>query len=429
MLFCGSACSLGLLADDGFYQEEDLLVSDDLLLEDEFELDAEGINENADNVRELSSLELLSDVLRLSLSRQFAYADELEQSSLGARFELDSPLWEGAYVRLDYQVSHYFSSDNLAESYGEPYTHRDLKEAWLQLSYEECVAKLGRQTLFWGRVEGAYALDSISPIDFTKPLITDFSDIRLASEMALIRCYSGDISTELFYQDGAQLNRLTHHDSAIEKSVSANLGDEWGGRLTITREGYDLSLSFARLYTNQFFVLLDETNNPSLPYSAKYDLYGASLGYASGSVMYELDVGYRTKQVASIYQMDGRPADTESALDVAIGFEYLTSSNHQINGGVWSFSSLDQQANQVIDSQAWNLTWAKSYLNDLLDLSALAAWFSESDTAGINFSSAYEVSDQVQVTLAGNYSTRKGQGLAAGSDSQFRVLMELETQF
>ena len=428
LLFSTVALSEDLLLQDDVFESETLLQEDDaFLLENGFATDS--YEEPNSSVSSESQLSFLADILRFTFVRQFSYGNKIDQSTVGARIELDTPLWQGAYARLDYQINHYYSPDSLSRGYGDAYTNRALKEAWIQLSHSACVAKLGKQALFWGRVEGAYALDVISPLDFTKPLLTDFSDIRQASEMALFRCYFESFSGELFYQSDTKLNRFSHFASPLELLAKESLGHEWGGRFMVSNEMLDVSVNFAQLYTNQILVITDRESFEQSAFSQRYRLYGLSLGISSGSIMYEIDFAHKTKQLASTFGIDDGPERREGVNDVALGFEYLSPSNHQINGGVWRTKILEAKKNKNEYTDVWNLTWSKSYLNDTLDLSLLATWLTENDTAGLNLSTEYDVNDHVQVTAATSYSSKQVDRFATSPDSKLRSFVKLEVQF
>ena len=420
-LFTSQVLSDDLLEQDAVFETEDLLFEE------------EQFSSGANAPLKIGSVgydeSLISDSFRLSLSRQASYGSGIEQSFMGARIEFDRPLFTGAYARIDYQVNHYFSPDSNAKEVGSAYTHRNLNEAWLQLSYKDCVVKLGKQNLFWGRVEGAYALDQISPIDYTKALLTNFSDIRLASEMAMARCYHGAVSSELFYQADTRFNRLSHFESSIDRLARNGLGDEWGGRLEFVGDAYELSVNYAKLYDNQYSVLTDNISFTAQPYSQEYELYGLSIGIPNGNMMYEVDIGHKTKQVSSPLVINNEPADLKPTTEFALGFEYLSSSNHQINGGVWRYHYLDSIKNKINHAEIWNVTWSKAYLKDLLELSLLATWLSQNEIAGLNIASVYELSDNLEVSFSAAYSSRSNKQISLLPDSKFRLFMKVEAQF
>lgn len=421
--YCGLAICEDLLEQDEVYDDTSLLAEESLLLSDEFELGEDS------HERPGSSSAMLIDIFSVSVTRELAYGRHVEQSNIGMRLELDTPLWSGAYARIDYEVTHFFSPENLSRDYGEPYTNSELNEAWLQVSFSDCVAKLGRQTLFWGRVEGANALDVISPVDFTKPLLTDFSDIRLSSEMALFRCYQNDLTAELFYQEDALLNRFSHFESELERIARSGMGDEWGGRLSLAKQAFDLSLSYARLYANHFSILIDRNTFQSTPYSQRYELYGLSLGINQGSIMYELDLAYKTNQLSSVYALSGRPENLENRLEIALGFEYLSAANHQVNAGVWRFKSLEQDTNRTIYNEIWNVSWSKEYFNDVLGLSVLGAWSTVSELFVLNLASEYDFNDYVQLSLALSYASKSGSNDPVYPDSKLSSTFKIEAQF
>lgn len=54
-----------------------------------------------------------------------------------------------------------------------------LREAFMDLYFSEADLRIGKQIISWGRAEGTFIADILSPVDLTEFLTQDFSDLRL----------------------------------------------------------------------------------------------------------------------------------------------------------------------------------------------------------------------------------------------------------
>ncbi|KZZ51763.1 hypothetical protein A3761_19775 [Oleiphilus sp. HI0123] len=145
--------------------------------------------------------------------------------------------------------------------------------------------------------------------------------------------------------------------------------------------------------------------------------------------MYELDLAYKTNQLSSVYALSGRPENLENRLEIALGFEYLSAANHQVNAGVWRFKSLEQDTNRTIYNEIWNVSWSKEYFNDVLGLSVLGAWSTVSELFVLNLASEYDFNDYVQLSLALSYASKSGSNDPVYPDSKLSSTFKIEAQF
>jgi len=113
----------------------------------------------------------------------------------------------------------------LAEAYGRQYSENKWQSAWLQYSRGPCVTTVGRQALIWGAVDGVFAVDIITPFDYTEQLFTDYSAIRLGQDMAVSECFFDGVHTQVFYTPEARMDLFQHHrqQSAVQLTPSSNV--------------------------------------------------------------------------------------------------------------------------------------------------------------------------------------------------------------
>lgn len=345
--------------------------AEDLLLEDDYSFE--------DNSAEQSQ-NTWHDGFKYTLEHSHELTDKgtsLQRSM--ARLQYEYAIADGWYAQLDGKLTHFWSNDRQAEQRNKAYTHFKGQQAWLQYSQDSCSHKLGKQQLIWGEVEGTFAVDIVTPFDYTEQLLTDFSEIRLSQTMLQSECYFNKIQTQLFYIPKARTDRFSHQRDNVTFSTSA----EWGGRIKYSWPGSDISLMYARLYNNTPVPVL--LSNIPVETTSSFDLFGLSSSIARGRLLMKFDVGYKQQQLVPL------SIETTDRLDVATGFEYTTSNNHNFNAGVWLIRELDNTSFEDVT----NLTigWSKTYLNDNLSMSLLGFASDEPKTASMTVQAQYKWND------------------------------------
>lgn len=379
----------------------------DLLADDDFSFDTSEVIEE-----EHSWL----DDTRFTLEQALSQGRNLEQLRSTFRFEYEASPWEGAFVKLDNKLTYFWHKDRQARQQQTDYGHNKLQEAWLQLSEQACFAKLGRQTLFWGSVEGTFAVDVVSPFDYTEPLLTDFTSIRLAQDMLTFDCFSDQQQWQVFFQPRARLDSFQHRQDGALKQLEDDLNEEFGLRFIQSWEGLDLHLMYARLYGNTPIPSLVSVEVP------RFDFIGVTLVKAIRRLLIEVDIGFKQNQLEAF------SGEEKDQLEAALGFEYTTANNHQFNGGVWLFDTQAQSPQEQFKStQTWTAGWNKTYLNDDLTLSLLGSYIETPQTSSVTLQSQYKWDDFWTLTTALGYADT--QQTITGFESGWQVHLNIKWQY
>ncbi|MCG8614430.1 MAG: hypothetical protein MI864_28290 [Pseudomonadales bacterium] len=309
-----------------------------------------------------------------------------------AGLEYEDAFYPGWFFRLDIRYTYYWRTDREAERNREDYGELQTNDLWVQYSQNDCNLKVGRQTLIWGEVEGTFAVDIVSPFDYTELLLTDFNEVRLAQDMLVGACFFGQVQTQIFFTPEALTDVYRHRGKTYDEKV----GSEWGGRLKWLWTGGDITFSYARLYSNQPILVL-----PSYESSlSRFHFLGLSSSIAIRRLLFKLDIGYKTDQKIPF---TAREADT---LDIAAGVEYTTATNHNFNIGVWTNEYIDDDADLTPEHYV-TFGWNKLYLNDDLTMSALVNWSKEPKAYGGTLLSQYKWDDYISTDLALSWSEYK----------------------
>jgi len=394
--------------------EEDLLASDELAFE----------------FQESYADDSWRKDLHITLQQTFFQGEQLEVSRSEARVEYEVAPWEGAYIRLDNKYTYYGHDDQQLGADGESFGHNKLQEAWLQLSESSCVTKVGRQSLSWGAIEGAFAVDVVSPFDFTEPLLTDYSNIRLSQDMILADCYFSNTKVQSFYVASARINTFKQKNTSLLDALEDSLNDEWGVRATQGWKGLDVSFMYAHLYGNEPLTVIDIKQPGGLSLEvARYDFIGLSATWAIGRLLLEFDLGYKKNELENFSGKE------RSHVETAFGFEYTTSNNHQLNAGVWIFDEVIQKP--TLDQnlkrgavQSWTLGWGKTYLNDDLVMSFLGSWLEEPEVLSSTLLAQYQWDDFWNFSSALTYTdSDQTIELVSLNGSEFALLLKAKLEF
>ena len=384
LLLCFLFLSHALLASDEPTLDEDLLVDERI----EFEF------EHASS----ASHSWLDDT-RTTFQQTYVQGRRIEIERSELRLEYEAAPWEGAYFRFDNKYSYYWSRDALANLENTSYGYNKLQQASLQLSRENCAVTVGRQRLFWGVVEGTFAVDVITPFDYTEQLLTDYASVRLSQDMLIADCFFEQTKIQLFYLPEALLDSVRHRNNEIFDALERQLSDEWGMNISKSWPGFDLSLMYARLYANTPVPLANPLVAGGIELGVpQHDFFGLSAAWALGRMMIELDLAYKPGQLEPFSRQQ------EKRLEGALGIEYTTTGNHYFNAGVWRFDGAANEADAKSEpTQAWTAGWSKRYINDDLTMSFLGSWVSESEQVFTTLFAQYQWDDYWMFSSALSY--------------------------
>lgn len=378
------------------------VVAEDLLADDEWQLDsAVSIQQAPPDPESAPDLHArISSVLeaaRLSVQQTFAQGRQLEISRTEARLFFERALWRNSYLNLDARYTHFAHKDVFARAYGDDFSDANLKTLWLQQTQQQCALKLGRQSQFWGAVEGAFAVDVLMPFDFTEPLLTDFADIRRSQDMAVLDCFYQSVYLQAIYTPKARLDRFHPKPQRALEQLEDGLEDEWGGQIKFRLPRLDISLFAAHLYQNMPLPVVDLSQPSGMRLiSSRYDFFGASTVWANGRWLWEMDLGYKTDQRFS--------SDFERNIrDLAFGFEYVTTSNHQWSAGLTLTQAANANADKLSDYHGATLSWSKTYLNDDLTLSCLGNWMEQARQSSGTIQAQLKLNDDWELATALGY--------------------------
>ncbi len=343
---------------------------------------------------------------RVSLSHFLTQSDQLVRSRSLARFEYERPVSEGHYVRVDGKVRRFHPSDELADVKGGAYQEAEIEALWWQVSARQCFVKAGRQGVYWGGVDNSFALDQLTPFDYTEALLTSFTGLRQAEDLLQVQCYEGAHQVQLIINPRPGLSVLNHDRDRARDALEAGLHEEWGVRWQWSTEGREVAFMWARLEDNLPTPVGAGGIQPYRLEVARFDVWGMSLSQSVGALLVLLDAAYHRDQLQAFTN------HRRHEWEVALGMEYTSTANHRYNAGVWRFRAPAlSPAGSSRATALFNLGWSKSVWRDDLELSVLGLWGGEPRIGSLTGLADYQWSDHWSTQVSLSYANA-----AEGSD-------------
>ncbi len=92
----------------------------------------------------------------------------------------------------------YFANPTIYQSPGKDLSF-DLSEIYLDMYFNNTDIRLGRQQIIWGKGDGVFITDIVSPKDLSEFLLPDFDEIRTGITALKLNQYIGDQTFEFVY--------------------------------------------------------------------------------------------------------------------------------------------------------------------------------------------------------------------------------------
>ena len=381
LLFLSVFLSLCTYAQDNTAEETDWLLEDDEFVT---VIEAEQSKPLVPEFGEVTNPSPWWHTVKTTLQHDITKArgnDGIERSKI--QFDYEDSLHSDLYFKMQTNYRYFSDRDEQAIDKGESYGRSKVQQFWLQYSQDQCAYTLGRQTLAWGEVDGTFAVDVLTPFDFTEQLFTDYNDLRVAQDMLLIDCYLTQKQVQFFYIPTPKTNVISHSASNI--SVNASGWEEFGMRLKLTYPGVDLSIMLAQLYWNMPGYIPSVNNDDFQFEPQKFDFAGLSASFARGRLLYKGDLAYKSNQV------DVLSSEKSSTAELALGIEYTTLNNQKLNSGYWQIESLGSVEND--HPGVFTLGWSQQYFHDELAMSLLGNIYQQPDYQNITFLGVYKITD------------------------------------
>ena len=93
-----------------------------------------------------------------------------------------------------------FKANPMIYSYGIDSLDFRLREIYLDLYFKSVDIRIGKQQIVWGRADGVFITDIVSPLDLWEFLLPDFDEIRIGVYAAKVDYYFGNSTIEAIWK-------------------------------------------------------------------------------------------------------------------------------------------------------------------------------------------------------------------------------------
>lgn len=418
-------------------EQEDGLLGEIDALEDFAEETIEATSDSVDQVP--SFLEQMEKSAKFSLGHQIGYAFQkkgkvvTQRSSI--RLEWDTPLGETSQFHFDGKVTvnHHHDHVTQAQSSSPDYhITQNLREIYLQSSWETWSLKVGKQIVIWGESERS-VVDEVSPRDQTEVHFTALEDARIGQTMAMGHYFLKQQEWSFFVNPDVQTNRLPEEnteyyiplpddDERIQLHEDALTRPEMGVRWKHTLGTSDLSMMVADLNENspryQIKAITHNSKGKMDKVYPRYQLIGIAGNFNFGNYLLKGELAYKANRGFEIkHPLPGDALVTKDTWDVSLGMEYLTNDNATYLVGLSNQHLLDweKHIDQTKDQTNYYFAWSKAYLNQTLQMDYTLNYAKQSVDTLHQIKAKYTLMDdlllQVQVVYFDPSHPNKGLGI------------------
>lgn len=316
----------------------------------------------------------------------------------------------------------------------------DLREFYLDITFDNMDIRLGRQFVVWGVLEGVRIVDEINPVDFRELMLPDLLDYRIPLWMAKVDWYRPEGTWQLLWipdirfhkpaPPGSEWELLQEIPGTIYPDTYDPGNSEFGIRLSTTMLNTDFTFSY--FYTWDDFqvvfrrILLNQLQlEPQfIPTYTRIAMYGTTFSTQLGKFIVKGEAAYVEDKYFAIADID---RNNDGFLDSlgemqrdhirwGLGLEFNLF-GMDISPGVnqWIIPKYDEALIQDQTDTSFNLFLRKEFPSSRMLFEFLGIYFLNQKELYLNPKWTFFVTDRLQV--AG------GLDLFSGAKSQFGVLI------
>lgn len=353
---------------------------------------------------------------------------------------LDNSTYTGDFagIRNTFDIKADYSGDT-ADLHAEGYTYVDgdnslttgIRELYFDLYSDSLDLRIGKQQIIWGKADGVFITDVVSPKDLSNFVLPDFDEIRLGVTAVKADYYLGDFALEGVWIPVFTPNILPSDDSLWAVSMDFPTGVKPSLYTTLPETTLENSEGFMKIsYMGSAFdfELMGGTMFDDAPagHATPVDLSGTpklvnvSKEYqrmlmGGGSFSTEL-AGFVLRGEGAYYKgkvfnlsSDALLADLGSGSDGTIEKDYI----HYMTGIGYVIAGINVSTQFIqeyildyedkISNDELNTTMtflaARKFFNDTLEVKFFGYYGLNNNDALLRFSAGYDITDGMQLVL------------------------------
>ncbi|MFT7246929.1 MAG: hypothetical protein ACI82A_004309 [Candidatus Azotimanducaceae bacterium] len=205
----------------------------------------------------------------------------------------------------------------------------ELRELYIDFSFENANLRLGKQQVVWGQADGLKLLDVVNPQDFSRFILDEFDQSRIPIWMVNFELFLPIGDLQLLWIPDASVHNLASRDTTYEfnapfanipADVAYSVEDaehpdnliqdgDIGTRLLIFKGGWDLTFNYLYHY-DDFPVMRRALTNNGLIFSPDYErthTLGFTASNAFGDFILRSEFGYNSDKYISTNTLFDNP--------------------------------------------------------------------------------------------------------------------------
>jgi len=155
-----------------------------------------------------------------------------------------------------------------------------LRQAYLDIFFSSMDIRIGKQQIIWGKADGVFITDVISPKDMREFLLPDFDEIRMGVTALKVDYYLGNNTFEFVFVPAFTPTKLPEQDSIWNPNMDFNIQpifDYSQKEVAQSLNNSEVFLKFSVLSTSQL------TSLKITPQHHRLGLFGGSFSTTVGS--------------------------------------------------------------------------------------------------------------------------------------------------
>jgi hypothetical protein len=341
-------------------------------------------------------IETLYDA-KFTLKHQFGYKYQDPQKAVAnrssLRLEITRRFRTNYLLFFDGKVTYHYANDHLtktSEYSSDVYITEQLREIYLQASFNSLSFKFGKQIIKWGESEIS-VVDEMSPKNLEEMYFADTEDERIGQYMMECAYFRSGEEYYFFVNPDLKVSQLpavtTEYYTELPEDnpgyrVREKLpqGLEYGLRLKHYLSSGDLSLIMANLNDNDALYKFNSIQD-NIIYMDKiferYQLFAIVGNLNLGNVLLKGELACKlNKEYLKTVLSPNDSIVERSSVDVAMDIEYLTTDNTTLRFGLSNSHIIDWDDTFDIDKNeaSFFLGWSKSFLNETLESNYLLTY-------------------------------------------------------
>jgi hypothetical protein len=212
-----------------------------------------------------------------------------------------------------------------------------IREAYLDLFFEDFDLRIGKQVIVWGQAEGAFITDIVSPRNLRSFILADFREIRQGVSSFKADYYAGSFTFEgiwipvfvptvfpdsdsMWVRTSSLLSGVTVSDASLPDTSLSN--SEWFGKVSYFGSKVNWELMGGYAWTDEPYITGFSSGVATQAYG-RYTVLGGSLNTSVGPVAVRSEAAaYLDKPFSALSSSYSLSVEKHDQIQGLVGFDW-----------------------------------------------------------------------------------------------------------